>query len=112
MGHFRFRRKVGPFNLSKTGISLTAGVPGAHLNVPLLTTGRKRRSMVTLGMPGTGLSYRQELPPARRRRRVTQAQPQVQLPPQVAAVLEPHSLIVIGFVVMVILWFLTGHHGG
>jgi hypothetical protein len=63
MGHFRFHRSVGNkfvrLNVSKTGLSLTSGVPGAHLNVPL--AGRKRRAMVTTSIPGTGLSYRQSI---------------------------------------------------
>jgi len=66
MGYFRFRRRAGllgglvHLNLSKTGISASVGVPGATLNVPMLST-RKRNSAVTVGLPGTGLSYRQEL---------------------------------------------------
>lgn len=64
MGHFRFRRSIGNkffrLNVSKTGLSLTSGVPGAHLNTPLIGR-RKRKSMITLGIPGTGLSYRQEI---------------------------------------------------
>jgi hypothetical protein len=63
MGHFRFHRSIGNkfvrLNVSKTGLSLTSGVPGAHLNVPL--AGRKRRMMSTFSLPGTGLSYRQTI---------------------------------------------------
>ena len=63
MGHWRFRKSVGNkflrFNISKTGTSITTGVPGSHLNVPL--TGRKRKPMATFSLPGTGLSYRQPL---------------------------------------------------
>jgi hypothetical protein len=63
MGHFRFHRSLGNkfvrLNVSKTGLSLTSGVPGAHLNVPLI--GRRRRMMVTTSLPGTGLSYRQPI---------------------------------------------------
>lgn len=63
MGYLRFHRSIGNrffrLNVSKTGLSVTGGVPGAHVNVPL--TGRKRRPMGTLGVPGTGLSYRQQL---------------------------------------------------
>jgi Protein of unknown function (DUF4236) len=55
MGYFRFSRRVriAPgvhLNLSKTGMSMTLGGPGASLNIG-------RRSRATLGMPGTGLSY-------------------------------------------------------
>jgi hypothetical protein len=57
---FRFRRRVGlgPFrvNLSKSGISLSAGVPGLTVNAPLASS-RKRGPRLTVGLPGTGLSY-------------------------------------------------------
>jgi hypothetical protein len=63
MGHFRFRRSVGPkwlkLNVSKTGTSITAGAPGFHVNTPL--SGRRRRSMMTIGLPGAGLSHPQEI---------------------------------------------------
>ena len=59
MGYFRFRRSIGVLpgvkvNLSKTGVSTSVGGKGATLNVG---HGKK---MVTLGIPGTGLSYRTE----------------------------------------------------
>ena len=51
---FRFQKRVstpfGRINVSKSGISLTEGVPGAHI-----TIGRTPR--ITLGVPGTGLSW-------------------------------------------------------
>ena len=61
MGHFRFRRSFGSkflkLNVSKTGFSITGGVPGAHVNADL--SGRRKRPFVnTYGIPGTGLSYR------------------------------------------------------
>lgn len=64
MGHFRFHRSIGNkffrLNISKSGFSVSGGVPGAHINVPI--AGRRKRSpMGTLGIPGTGLSYRQRL---------------------------------------------------
>ena len=40
-------------NLSKTGVSTSLGGHGATVNV-----GTQGRKMVTLGVPGTGLSYR------------------------------------------------------
>jgi hypothetical protein len=53
---FRFQRRVstpfGRINLSKSGVSLTEGVRGAHI-----TIGRTPR--VTVGLPGSGLSYTQ-----------------------------------------------------
>lgn len=53
----RFRKSIGVLpgvkvNLSKTGVSTSLGGHGATVNV-----GTKSRS-VTLGIPGTGLSYR------------------------------------------------------
>lgn len=51
---FRFRRskKVGPFRLTatKSGLSLSAGVPGARMSVN--TRGQTRR---TTGIPGSGI---------------------------------------------------------
>ena len=103
MGHFRFRRSVGTslvrFNVSKTGTSITTGVPGAHLNVPLLG-GRKRKPMITLGMPGTGLSYRQPLGGSTRKQ-------QAQTPQQG---FENNYTVVIVFGIMVVLWFLSHLH--
>jgi hypothetical protein len=57
MGYFRFRKTFTIFpgvriNLSKTGVSSSLGGRGATLNVG------KQGPMVTLGVPGTGLSYR------------------------------------------------------
>src|SRR6516164_11485282 len=61
VGHFRFRRSIGNkffrVNVSKTGVSLTGGVPGAHVNADL-SGRRKRPFMNTFGLPGTGVSYR------------------------------------------------------
>lgn len=60
MGYFRFRKTFTIFpgvrvNLSKTGVSGSLGGNGATLNVG------KRGEMVTVGIPGTGLSYRTPL---------------------------------------------------
>jgi hypothetical protein len=57
MGYFRFRKSIGVLpgvhvNLSKTGVSTSVGGHGATVNV-----GHGKRT-VTLGIPGTGLSYR------------------------------------------------------
>jgi Protein of unknown function (DUF4236) len=64
MGVFRFQRHVGilpglRFNLSKSGVSLSVGVKGAHV-----TVGRTPR--VTVGIPGSGLSWTQTLLRGRR----------------------------------------------
>lgn len=60
MGFFRFRKIIplGKFfriNISKTGASLSAGRPGATINV------RKDRVDGTVGLPGSGLSYKERL---------------------------------------------------
>ena len=56
----RFQKRIRLFkgltlNLSKTGPSITFGVPGASVNV------RGRQVTGNVGIPGTGLSYRQRL---------------------------------------------------
>ena len=53
----RFRKSITIFpgvklNISKTGLSLSVGKKGAHINAG--TSGRKS---VSVGIPGTGLSY-------------------------------------------------------
>jgi len=57
----RFQKRIKIFpgvyiNLSKSGVSASVGGHGATVNVG--STGRK---MVTVGVPGTGLSYRAQL---------------------------------------------------
>jgi hypothetical protein len=51
---FRFQKRVstpfGRINVSKSGVSLSQGVRGAHV-----TIGRTPR--ITLGIPGSGLSW-------------------------------------------------------
>lgn len=61
---WRFQRRIGigsfgRVNLSKSGVSLTEGVKGAHL-----TLGRTPR--ITLGIPGSGLSWTQTFGRGRR----------------------------------------------
>ncbi|SFV27317.1 DUF4236 domain-containing protein [Hyphomicrobium facile] len=60
MGYFRFRKTISilpgvRINLSKTGVSGSLGGHGATVNVG------KKGQQVTLGIPGTGLSYRTPL---------------------------------------------------
>jgi len=60
MGFFRFRKIIplGKFfriNVSKTGASVSVGRPGATVNV------RKDRVDGTVGVPGSGLSYKERL---------------------------------------------------
>lgn len=53
---FQKRIKILPgvyINLSKSGVSASVGGHGATVNV-----GADGRRMITLGIPGTGLSYR------------------------------------------------------
>ncbi len=53
---FQKRIKILPgvyINLSKSGVSASVGGKGATVNV-----GADGRRMITLGIPGTGLSYR------------------------------------------------------
>ena len=57
---FRFQRsiKILPglkLNVSKSGISASAGVPGAHI-----TLGR-RGARGTVGLPGSGASYSEDI---------------------------------------------------
>ena len=59
---FRLRKSIGlasllRVNLSKTGVSVSVGKHGATFNQPVIN-GRKRGSRVTVGLPGSGLSYR------------------------------------------------------
>jgi len=60
MGFFRFRRSIPlgrllRINVSKTGASLSAGKPGATINV------NKDGVDGTVGLPGSGMSYKQRL---------------------------------------------------
>jgi hypothetical protein len=54
-------------NVSKTGVSVSAGVPGAHI-----TTGT-HGTRATVGLPGTGLFYTEHLDTALRRAQQHQA---------------------------------------
>jgi hypothetical protein len=58
---FRFRKSIGVLpgvkvNLSKSRVSTSLGGRGATVNV-----GADGRRMVTIGIPGTGMSYRAPL---------------------------------------------------
>jgi len=55
---FRFQKRLRILpgvwiNLSKTGVSASVGGKGATINV-----GHTGKRMITLGIPGTGMSYR------------------------------------------------------
>jgi hypothetical protein len=67
MGSLRFRRsfKLAPgirLNVSKRTLGLSAGIRGARYSIN--SEGRRTRSV---GVPGSGLSYRSETPRRRRR---------------------------------------------
>jgi len=56
---FRFQKRIRIFpgvyiNLSKSGVTGSVGGHGATVNVDPITG----RRMITLGLPGTGMSYR------------------------------------------------------
>lgn len=60
----RFQKRVRiipglSLNLSRTGVSWSVGGRGLTMNL------RKGKVTGTVGIPGTGLSYRQELTPSR-----------------------------------------------
>jgi Protein of unknown function (DUF4236) len=89
---FRFQKRIGlgPFgriNLSKSGVSLAEGVRGAHS-----TIGRSPR--ITLGIPGSGLSWTQTLGSHRRGQPTT---------PQPASWPRRH-----GWLTFIALWFALG----
>ncbi|MCB0168803.1 MAG: DUF4236 domain-containing protein [Anaerolineae bacterium] len=57
---FRVQRSIGlgkflRLNLSKSGIGLSAGIPGLRLSAG------PRGSFINLGLPGTGISYRKKI---------------------------------------------------
>jgi len=61
----RFQRRkslLGDFirlNVSGSGLSVSIGVPGARVHVPLM--GKSRKPGFTAGIPGTGLSHTQKI---------------------------------------------------
>ncbi|MDE2146528.1 MAG: DUF4236 domain-containing protein [Burkholderiales bacterium] len=72
---FRFRRTIRLFkglrlNVSKGGVSVSVGEPGATVNMS------KRGTKTTASLPGTGLSYSSQS------RRTKPAKPEVKLEPK------------------------------
>jgi hypothetical protein len=60
---FRFQRRLGlgnlvRFNLSKSGLSLSLGPRGMSYNVGVIGPRADQPSTLSIGVPGTGLSYR------------------------------------------------------
>ena len=62
---FRFRKRIGllgglfHLNLSRGGVSVSAGPKGANVNFDL--SGRRKHPRATVGIPGTGLFYQTAL---------------------------------------------------
>ncbi len=124
MGSLRFRRsfKLAPgvrLNLNKRSVGLSAGVRGARVSVN--SDGRSTRS---IGIPGTGLSYRTQ---TRGRRHTTASGAEILSPTRliaslvgwltvlvfVIAIFGGHAhfagmLIAIGIITYVVLRFLRG----
>lgn len=46
-------------NFSKGGVSASVGIPGARVTIPL--SGKARAPRVTGGIPGTGVSFTEEI---------------------------------------------------
>ena len=46
-------------NFSGGGVSLSLGVPGARINIPILG---QRKASYTISAPGTGISHTSKLP--------------------------------------------------
>src|SRR4051812_12587928 len=85
MGFTRFHRRIQiipgvHLNIGKTGISVSAGIPGAEV-----TLGPKSGLRATVGVPGTGLSYTQVVQPK------PELQPQAPKPQQ--PVEQPENVI-------------------
>jgi hypothetical protein len=97
---FRFQKRVstpfGRINFSKSGVSLTEGVPGAHL-----TIGRKPR--ITLSIPGSGISWTETM---ERGRRAPQGAPQAVQPRSGWQV----ALIVVGLLALLAIIASGGGH--
>jgi hypothetical protein len=61
---FRFQRRVGlpgklaRLNISKSGLSVSVGPRGLSYNVGLFGPRAKEDNRLTIGLPGSGLSYR------------------------------------------------------
>jgi hypothetical protein len=87
--------------MSKTGYSITTGVPGAHINYDL--SGRRKRPWLsTLSLPGTGLSYRENL--GSPRQEVTQESPATNEPELVSPISFLIGLVAMaGFIIWLVL---------
>jgi hypothetical protein len=85
----RFRRRIGlpglHLNLSRSGVSLTAGVPGLRVTMG-------KRPAVSVGLPRTGISYRESL---------SHAAPQALAPPRPRQVHIPWLWITLVLVIAV-----------
>ena len=97
---FRFSKRVstpfGRINIGKHGVSLTEGVRGAHI-----TIGRTPR--ITLGIPGSGISWTETM---ERGRRAPVGAPQPSQPRSCWVV----ALIVIGLLALLAIVRACGGH--
>ena len=83
---FQRRLKFGPFwlNFSKSGVSASAGIPGLTFN---------SRGTATTSLPGTGISYRQNLGTRERRQQQRHA-PQI---PSTESIIQELLGALVGF---------------
>jgi Protein of unknown function (DUF4236) len=79
---FQKRLSMGPLrvNLSRRGIGTSVGIPG--LRIGQSATGRR---YLTIGLPGSGLSYTKALPRSRQTRRTSSQVPPIPPAPPTAA---------------------------
>jgi uncharacterized protein DUF4236 len=80
---FQKRLSMGPLrvNFSRRGVGTSVGIPG--LRIGQSATGRR---YLTLGLPGSGLSYTKTLPRSRQTRRTSPQGPPISpTPPPTAA---------------------------
>ena len=92
---FRFSKRISiipgvRLNLSKSGASLSVGPRGASMTMG------KRGVYGNVGIPGTGLSYRERLDkPATRQRTASPRDPGPQLPDRLTARLEINQVVIL-----------------
>ena len=101
MGSLRFRRRLRIFkglwlNVSKSGTSISLGRRGASVNLS------SKGHMETVGLPGSGLSYR-----SRRRKLGKPGGPPTSAPR--GAVTAAHVLYIV-IIALVIIWILSHVH--
>jgi hypothetical protein len=93
---FRFSRRIKiipgvTLNVSKSGVSTSVGVKGAHV-----TLGGPRGTRAMVGIPGTGISYTET--------HKAQASPPVPVPPRRASGVFVLLLILLGAIALVMMF--------